>query len=158
MKPIKVKAEIVAADAASEAIEVQAEVVDSKRARKLLESRYDEAEKAIKNRDKVEEILRKMEEKLAKVPVAGEELAKLPVFASLVRSYVIGKYPDVPMGTILAALGAIIYYVNPFDLVPDALGAVGLADDAAVVAAAAALINSDIEDYLAWREANEAAS
>lgn len=157
MKPIKVKAEIITADEASDAIEVQAEVIDSKRAQKLLESRYDEAKKVIKDRDKIEELLRKMEEKLAKIPVAGEELSKLPIFASMVRSFVAGKY-DVPMGTVLVAVGAILYFVNPFDLAPDFLGAVGLADDAAVVGAAVLLINSDIEEYVEWRSANEGAN
>lgn len=155
MKPIKVKAEVVTGEISEDAVEVEATLVDSKKARKLLEARYDEAEKTIKDKAKLEELLLKMEEKLAKVPVAGKELSKLPLFGLLVHSYVAGEYTDPPIGTILAAAGAIIYFVNPFDIVPDAISALGFADDAAVAGAAYVLISSDLDDYIAWRAANK---
>lgn len=155
MKPIKVKAEVLEAEASEDAVVVEAEVIESKRAMKLLEASYDEAEKVIKSKDKIEELLVKMEKKLAEIPVAGENLAKLPLFASMVRSVVAGEF-SVPVGTMLAAVGAIIYFVNPFDLAPDFFGAVGFADDAAVVAAAAVLINSDLVEYVEWRKVNKA--
>jgi len=154
MKPIKVKAEVLDEEASEDAIEVDAVVVEKKRARKLLEARYDEAAETISSVDKVEDLLRKMEEKLAKVPVAGEELAKLSVLASMVHSYATGKYKEIPLGSILAATAAIIYFVSPVDVVPDAFGALGLADDAAVIAACVFLVKTDIEDYIVWRDAN----
>jgi uncharacterized membrane protein YkvA (DUF1232 family) len=44
------------------------------------------------------------------------------------------KSPDVPASTKALLIGALIYLVNPFDIIPDTLGAAGLLDDAAVIA------------------------
>jgi uncharacterized membrane protein YkvA (DUF1232 family) len=44
------------------------------------------------------------------------------------------KSPDVPAATKVLIIGALIYLVSPFDIIPDILGPVGLLDDAAVIA------------------------
>ena len=62
------------------------------------------------------------------------------------------EYQDVPIGTIIAVLSALIYFVSPIDLVPDSIPAIGYFDDAAVVAACWKLVESDIDEYLKWRK------
>ncbi|MCK9171113.1 MAG: YkvA family protein [Treponema sp.] len=44
------------------------------------------------------------------------------------------KSPDVPASTKVLIIGALIYLVSPFDIIPDTLGPAGLLDDAAVIA------------------------
>ncbi|MFA6857964.1 MAG: YkvA family protein [Treponema sp.] len=44
------------------------------------------------------------------------------------------KSPDVPAPTKVLIIGALIYLVSPFDIIPDTLGPVGFLDDAAVIA------------------------
>jgi uncharacterized membrane protein YkvA (DUF1232 family) len=48
---------------------------------------------------------------------------------------------------------AIIYFVNPFDLIPDFIPVIGYLDDVAVIALAVASIHNDLDDFRAW-EAN----
>lgn len=71
---------------------------------------------------------------------------------SLVRDARHGRYRAVPVWTLSAAGFALLYVLNPFDLVPDALPLVGLLDDAAVISACLSLVEQDLRDYRAWRQ------
>lgn len=64
------------------------------------------------------------------------------------------EYQDAPIGTIIAILSALIYFVSPIDIVPDSIPIIGYFDDAAVVAACWGLVESDVEEYLKWRKEN----
>ena len=72
----------------------------------------------------------------------------------LVRDAQEGRYRAVPVWTLSAAGFALLYVLNPFDLVPDALPLLGLLDDAAVVSACLSLVEQDLRDYRAWRQAH----
>jgi uncharacterized membrane protein YkvA (DUF1232 family) len=53
----------------------------------------------------------------------------LQIFFRMIRARVSGKY-CAPDETILVMVAAVIYFVSPFDLIPDALPVFGLMDDA----------------------------
>lgn len=93
-----------------------------------------EAQELLQDEDKIERFLQRLEKKLKVIPYAGDKLANIPVLASLVRNYVKKEYMDVPIGTIIAILSALIYFVSPLDIVPDSIPFLGYFDDAAVVA------------------------
>ena len=71
---------------------------------------------------------------------------------ALIRDARRGRYRSVPVWTLSAAGFALLYVLNPFDLVPDALPVFGLLDDAAVVSACLALIEQDLYAYRRWRQ------
>jgi uncharacterized membrane protein YkvA (DUF1232 family) len=68
---------------------------------------------------------------------------------ALLRDWRAGRYRAVPFGTIAAAAFALLYVLNPFDLVPDALPVLGQLDDLAVLSAALLLMERDLEKYRA---------
>ena len=70
----------------------------------------------------------------------------------LVRDARQGRYRAVPTWALSAAGFALLYVLNPFDLVPDALPLLGLLDDAAVVSACLSLVEQDLRDYQAWKQ------
>ena len=70
----------------------------------------------------------------------------------LVRDARQGRYRAVPVWALSAAGFALLYVLNPFDLVPDALPLLGLLDDAAVVSACLSLVEQDLRDYQAWKQ------
>ena len=88
------------------------------------------------------------------VPLAGNKLSELPIMASLFRSFVKKEYQEVPIGTIIAILSALIYFLSPIDIVPDSIPVLRYFDDAAVVEACWDLVESDVEEYLKWRKEN----
>lgn len=121
-------------------------------AEEQLKNNYTKAEEMLKDADKIERFLQRLEKKLKVIPLAGKKLSEVPIMASLVVNYVKKEYQDVPIGTIIAVLSALIYFVSPIDLVPDSIPAIGYFDDAAVVAACWKLVESDIDEYLKWRK------
>jgi len=54
--------------------------------------------------------------------------------------------PDTPLPAKGAIIFVLLYFINPFDIVPDLLAVIGFADDAAVLAAAMAIVQASIKD------------
>ena len=123
--------------------------------KKELEKRYKKAEKILEDEDKLESFLERLEYKLKKVPVGGDILSMVPVMISMLRSYFKKEYNDIPIGTLLALISALLYWLAPADIIPDVLPVVGYVDDATVIAACIKLINDDVKDYKAWKEKNK---
>ena len=128
--------------------------VSSKRAKDELEKGYKNAQETLENRDKLEDLLQRLEHKLKVVPKIGEKLSHVPVFASMLKSYLKKEYVKAPMGTMIAIVSALAYFVLPVDLIPDFIPGVGYIDEAAVVGACLALVDSDVREYMEWRNAN----
>lgn len=118
------------------------------------ESLSAEAEELLKNKDKLEKMLQKLERKLKIVPVVGNSLSYVPLMISLVRAYIKGEYDEIPLVSILSVMVALIYVVSPIDIIPDAIPGVGHLDDGVIVAGCLALVKTDIIDYRVWREKN----
>ena len=68
----------------------------------------------------------------------------------LLQAYIRQEYVDIPWGSIVMVIGAIIYFVSPVDLIPDFIPVAGLIDDAAVIGFVVAQIKSDLDNFLAW--------
>lgn len=113
-----------------------------------------EAEELLKDEDRIERFLERLERKLEKVPVGGKQLSNIPMLVSLVRSYIRKDYRDVPLGSIIAIVSALIYFLSPIDLLPDSIPVLGYVDDAAVFAFVWKMVADDIEEYRKWQEAN----
>ncbi|MGI6777915.1 MAG: YkvA family protein [Acetivibrionales bacterium] len=113
-----------------------------------------EAEELLKDEDRMERFLERLERKLEKVPVVGKQLSNIPMLVSLVRSYIRKDYRDVPLGSIIAIVSALIYFLSPIDLLPDSIPVLGYVDDAAVFAFVWKMVADDIEEYRKWQEAN----
>lgn len=125
------------------------------KAQEELEKGYKKAEKVLSNEKKLDKVLIRTEKKLNLLPVVGTSLAMIPSMISLVRSYTKKEYTEIPIGTIIAIVSALIYFVSPVDLIPDVIPVAGHLDDAAVVGACLALVKSDLDDYKEWRENNK---
>jgi uncharacterized membrane protein YkvA (DUF1232 family) len=70
---------------------------------------------------------------------------------ALLKDWRRGNYRTALYGTIAAAAFALIYVLNPFDIVPDVLPFVGALDDASVIAACLMLIERDLFKYRNWK-------
>jgi len=71
----------------------------------------------------------------------------------LVKAWAMGQYKDVPWQTVILAITAIIYFVNPFDLIPDFLPG-GYVDDATVVGFVINSIINDLDAFKNWEKCN----
>ncbi len=112
---------------------------------------YDKAERMMQDTDKTERFLQRLEKKLTLIPVVGRKLSEVPVFISLVRSYINKEYTEIPLGTVIAILSALIYLFSPIDIVIDGVPLLGYLDDVAVTAICWNLVSSDVKEYMIWR-------
>lgn len=125
---------------------------DEQKAQEKLNEGLGQAEDMLNDPDALEQFLQKLEKKLRVVPLVGDALASVPVLVSLVRCYVKKEYLEVPVGSILAILSALIYFVSPIDVVPDFIPGLGYIDDAAVIGLCLKWVESDVQNYILWRE------
>jgi uncharacterized membrane protein YkvA (DUF1232 family) len=91
--------------------------------------------------------LTKVDWKSVSVSTAKE---KLSVFSRIASAYASGKYRDISWKSILVVLAAILYFLNPIDLIPDLIPVVGLTDDFSVLLWVYSTIGSEIDKFLAW--------
>ena len=68
----------------------------------------------------------------------------------LIRAYSRGQYCDITDDTLVVIIAAIIYAVNPLDVIPDALPALGYLDDATVIALAVRRSRQALDDFMTW--------
>lgn len=123
-----------------------------KKAKEQLSKRYKKAKELLADDEKMEHFLQRLEKKLKMIPIAGEKLSKVPIMASLLKNYFRKEYREVPVGTMIAVTAALIYFVSPIDVLPDSIPIIGYSDDAAVVAVCWKLAESDINEYITWRD------
>lgn len=65
------------------------------------------------------------------------------------------EYRSVPWKSMLYITAAIVYFVNPVDLIPDVLTGIGFVDDAAVVGAVVRSVHSQLDAFRRWESSRE---
>lgn len=75
---------------------------------------------------------------------------QLSIVTRLLKAYASGEYRQLPWKTLISIIAALLYFVNPLDIVPDLLPIVGFADDIALVGWLFSSIGSDIEKFRQW--------
>ncbi len=128
--------------------------ISEEQAQYVLQSNFTKSEEILQDEDKLERLFQRLEKKLKIVPVVGGTLAEIPMMASLIKSYVQKEYTDIPIGTIVAVISALIYFVSPIDIIPDNIPGAGYIDDGVVITVCLKMVDSDLQEYKIWREQN----
>jgi len=68
----------------------------------------------------------------------------------LIRAYHHQEYRDVSSPNLLLVVAAMIYFVSPFDVIPDSVPVLGHIDDAQVVRHALESVRADLDTFMAW--------
>jgi uncharacterized membrane protein YkvA (DUF1232 family) len=71
---------------------------------------------------------------------------QIPFTEDLVAAYYCALDPETPAKAKAVILGALAYFIMPFDTIPDFLALVGFSDDIAVLTLAIATIRSNMTD------------
>jgi uncharacterized membrane protein YkvA (DUF1232 family) len=78
----------------------------------------------------------------------------LMTLGRMLRSWQRGAYRVLPWRTLLWSLTAVLYFVDPLDLVPDFVPGLGYLDDAAVIGFIMKSIRKDVERFKFWEADN----
>jgi uncharacterized membrane protein YkvA (DUF1232 family) len=68
----------------------------------------------------------------------------------LIRAYYRKEYHNVSVRNLVMIVGAIIYILNPFDLIPDWIAGLGFADDAVILSFAIRQTRKTLDDFMMW--------
>lgn len=79
-------------------------------------------------------------------PTLKRAMRQIPFSRDVVAAYYCAMDPATPLRTRGILLGALAYFVMPFDVIPDVLAVVGFSDDIAVLTAAFAAISGQIKE------------
>jgi uncharacterized membrane protein YkvA (DUF1232 family) len=124
--------------------------ISERTARRQLRSESDKVKQA-----DIQRLLEKQQAVEEKVKNSGKLVrftTDIKLMFSLVRDYYNGRYRSIPWKSIAAIVGALIYVLNPLDLIPDLILSIGFIDDVGVVALCLKLVESDLHRYAAWKE------
>lgn len=77
------------------------------------------------------------------------ELGKL--MFGMLKDYRSGIYSNIPWFTIASIVFALLYVLNPLDLVPDFIPGIGYIDDFAILTITLRFIETDLHKYLDWK-------
>jgi|WetSurMetagenome_2_1015567.scaffolds.fasta_scaffold224418_2 uncharacterized membrane protein YkvA (DUF1232 family) len=78
-------------------------------------------------------------------------IRQIKIAFQIIKEYKNRTYTDIPWKTIGLLVVAIIYFFNPFDILPDTIPVLGFTDDTAVVAVVFTALRKDILKYCSWK-------
>ncbi len=130
------------------------QVITEEKALKKLEKNYIKAEKIIKDKQRFDNLIIKAEKKLKGIPKVGEKLSYIPIFIQMMKYYFTKEYTNLPLGTVIVIVSTLLYLCSPIDLIPDFIPGLGYLDDVAVVMACLKLVESDVKEFIQWRDTN----
>lgn len=116
-----------------------------------------EAEEILGNRKETEKVLNKSIKVAFKL--RGGPLAQvwedLQLLFSVVRDWTSGNYREIPIGSVVIILGALIYLINPIDIIPDFIPVLGNIDDIFIIGLVLSQVHADLQAYKVWKEKQE---
>jgi len=115
-----------------------------------------EAEEILGDKKKTDKILNKSMNaafKLRSGPLA-QVWEDLQLLFTLMKDYTSGRYREIPVGSVVVILGALIYLVNPIDIIPDIIPVLGNIDDVFIIGLVLSQVHADLQSYKEWREKN----
>ena len=98
----------------------------------------EDVEKVMENMGKIESLMQN--ETLRKY------LVDVKLYFQMLGDVFTGKYKKVPVGTIAAIIGTLLYVLSPVDFIPDFLPG-GFVDDAGILVLCLNFTKYDIEEY-----------
>lgn len=130
---------------------------------KELAKYQDKALKVIRDAEEFEELMIDLEKKCKSLPDINIPGVKIKIdmakyvgdifcLASLVRNYIINEYRDISKGCIVIVVCSLLYFLNPFDIIPDTFLGIGYLDDIAIVTFVLNTIDAELIEYKKWRD------
>jgi uncharacterized membrane protein YkvA (DUF1232 family) len=77
---------------------------------------------------------------------------KFSILGRLVKAYALGEYREIPWKTLLIVIAAILYFINPIDLIPDLIPVAGLTDDVGILIWVYNSLSAEIDKFLVWEQ------
>jgi uncharacterized membrane protein YkvA (DUF1232 family) len=79
---------------------------------------------------------------------------QLTLAIQMLKDYRSKSYSSIPWRTMALIVAAILYFINPFDIIPDFLPILGYTDDVVAFATIFKSVQQDLQNYCEWKGYN----
>jgi len=119
---------------------------------RFFKSAKQKAEGIANNPELLNDLIHKADKKAVEKgrTVLGDAWDSLNTCFRMLRAYARGSYRKIPWKSLVAVVGAIVYFLMPLDFIPDLIFGIGFADDVALILWTVKSIQGDIEMYTEW--------
>lgn len=125
--------------------------------RRNLEDSLRRAGRTAKNKSKVIRIIKAASEKAGQQRQnLNQTLDDLELMFRLLRAWAGGRYTIAPWKSIVAVLAAVIYFLNPLDILPDLMPGLGYLDDTFIIGFVFASVKADLQRFMVWERSASA--
>ena len=114
-----------------------------------------DAEACLRQPDRLRRLIEDAAGKIAIIPRGpfADTWPYLMAMIRLIRDYHRAEYRDISETNLQIIIAAILYFVSPFDVIPDWVPVLGHIDDASVVGLALKSVRMDLDTFMAWETA-----
>lgn len=109
------------------------------------------ARRILKSTREVKGVLSDAERKSGEAGLKPEDRSNIALFIDMIKASLSGSY-RIRKRSVIYLLAALVYFVNPFDLVPDFILGIGYIDDASVLAFVANKLRMELERFKMTRQ------
>ena len=95
-------------------------------------------------------LVEQVKDKSKRVSGEADFLPQVATLVRMVRAHLRGDYQEIPWRSLLLVVATLIYFVSPFDFIPDLLPIVGLTDDITLVFWIVKSLREDIQRFREW--------
>ena len=72
------------------------------------------------------------------------------VIVRMIRAWMTGDYKDISPKSVVIFIAAVLYFLNPFDAIPDLTPVIGYVDDVGVIAWVVKTLKDELDKFRAW--------
>jgi len=128
------------------------ELAKDPRRNRVFAAVLDRAKWFAKNPKALRELFEEARRKMGSIPKTPfkELWAYLQAMLRLIRAYYRGDYRKISVANLVIIIAAIIYVLDPWDLIPDWIPGIGFVDDATVLAFAVQKTRETLDNFTAW--------
>jgi uncharacterized membrane protein YkvA (DUF1232 family) len=114
-----------------------------------------DAEACVKDSQRLRRLVEDAVGKIATIPRGpfADTWPYLMAMIRLIRDYHRAEYRDISETNLQIIIAAILYFVSPFDVIPDWVPVLGHIDDAFVISLALKSVRADLDTFMAWETA-----
>jgi uncharacterized membrane protein YkvA (DUF1232 family) len=128
--------------------------------KKALDKQLAKAEKkaSSKMKDKafIGKLLYQVINKLRSNPPKFNDLKdQINLIIDFLKQYLSGNYKNVNKSSVITLVAALIYFVNPFDLIMDYIPGIGYLDDMGIIMFVYQKLSQEFQDFKDWKADNE---